>query len=59
MNTKLGKLLSYCQRPPPLKLCDPLITCKRDVTRQFEKFVFPFLQNFRLLNLGANLREKV
>ena len=59
MNTKLGKLLSYCQILSPLKPRDPLITCKRDVTRQFENFVFRFLKNFRLLNLGANLREKV
>ena len=41
METKHGKVASYCEGLPPIKVNNPLKTWSRDVTGQI-KIIFPY-----------------
>ena len=53
VETKLRKVLTYRERPPPLALNNPLITWPIKVRWKFEKFVSLLSQHLWMLNLAG------
>ena len=51
MDTKLGKVLTYREILPPLKLHGSLSGDQGEVTRQFEKFMFSTLSRLMATKL--------